>query len=180
MPTSTNILIGPATFSIGDYPAAGNPPVNTPSYVDVGHTKGPTEYAPNFSDYEVKSEQAYGVVKKVPLEAAFTVKVPILEATVTHLRYAFRNPSTQVTGTPPNVTFAITKPSEQYHSIRLAGPGLGTNKIRTVYFWKCIVTEVAPISVAKADTQSFQITFTVLYDDSVSTANGEFAKSIDS
>ena len=86
--SAANILIGACLAYIDDYVAAGSP-VGTPT--EVGFTKGPCTITPSFTDYEVKAEQALMTVAKSATDAKYTVKIPMLEATLANLAIAQYN-----------------------------------------------------------------------------------------
>ncbi len=161
--STANILVGAATVSIGDYVTAGGAGTLT----DVGHTNGPVTLAPTFSDFEVKSERAFGTLKRIPLDATYKLKIPLMEATLEHMRIVNRQAAAQLTGTPPNEILALSDPQEQYQQISIVGPGLGTTSLRTITLWRCIVAELGEIQFAKGEKVVFDVTFDVLYDDSV-------------
>lgn len=149
--------------------------------VDAGHTKGPTTLSVAYTDYEIATEQSFGTIRKVPISAAVKVKVLMDEATLANLRVAFRQASAQLTGTAPNATLLVGNINEQYHQVQIITKGTGstTQATRTITIWRCIVENVAEISFGKQPEQTFEITFTCLYDDSVATGD-KFLKIVDS
>lgn len=176
MPTNTaNLLIGPATISVGDWVTAGGAGTLT----DVGHTKGGTKLAPQFNDVDIDSDQSFGALRKFPASGSFSIKIPMEEITLENLRRAMRQPSANVTGAAPNQTLLLGAPAEQYLQVQMVGPGLGTNKVRTATLWRCIVSEVAELGINKEGAQLLDVTLMVLYDDSVATAD-KFGTIVDS
>src|SRR6476619_4485060 len=97
---STKIQVGAATVSIGAYVTAAGAGTLT----DVGHTKSPVTLVPNVQTFDVKSERAFGTIKKVPTDMELKLKVPYLETTAEALRVAMRQPSGNVTGSGNNLT----------------------------------------------------------------------------
>ena len=172
---STKILVGAGTAYIGDYVAAAG----AATLVDVGHTHKPVSYAPEFKNYDVESERAFGVIKSSPVDAMIKVTVPMMETTAQNLRIAMRQPSANISGSAPNNTILVGDPKEQYHQIKISGPGPGTNKARDIFFWKCQVESMKEVGIAKGDVQVYDVVFRVLYDDSVATAD-KFFKQVDS
>ncbi len=180
MATDTSkILVGAGVVSLGDYVAAGS----GGTLIDVGHCKEPVVMTAAYTDFDVVSERAFGILRKVPQDMAITIRVPQLEVTPERMRVALRQPSGNLSGVSPNETLLVGDPAstdaELYKQIEIVGPGLGSTLVRTVTAWKCVVMELAEIAFAKGDSMVFNVTFGVLYDDSVSTAD-KFFKSIDS
>jgi len=168
MATNTaNVKIGAAAVSIGAYVTAGG----AGSLTDVGHTKSGTTLAPSFNDYDSKSEQAFGTLKKVPQDGSIKLKVHMMEATLELLRVAMRQAAANLTGTPPNLTLRVGPFIEQYHQIQVAVPGVGTTQARTLTLWRGSVESVAEIPYAKGAEQAYEVTFDCLWDDSIGTAD---------
>ena len=161
------ILVGAGVVSIGDWVTAGG----SGSLVDVGHTKEPVTLGAAFEDFEVTSERAITTVKRVPIKADLTLVVPMLEMSGEHWRMAFRQPAANLTGTAPLETLLIGNQVEQYHQIEVVGPAVDTANERTFTFWKGFVISIAEVPIAKADTQVLSVTFGLLYDSSVATAD---------
>lgn len=175
MATNTaNTLIGAATVSIGAWVTAGG----AGSLTDVGHTAGPVTVQHSFEDHDTKSERAKGIIKKTAIDMAVTVKVPALEATLEHWRQLSRQAAANLTGTPPDMTLRVGDHSSAYFQMTLVGPGVGTTGVRTVTLWKCIPIDVGEIKFAKGEDVVFDVTWAVLYDDSVATAD-KFYKVVD-
>src|SRR3990172_2286241 len=176
---SANILMGPAIVSLA--PWISNPAAGSPGYVDLGHTMAPPAFTPNFTDVEIKSEQAFGVIKKVPVDATYTVKIQLLESTIDPALLAMlRQAASKRFGTTPNFGVYVGAPTEQYHVLKaegqIAGTGLGTNFKRRWRFWKLIVSTLGDVKMAKAEPVMFDVTFTALYDDSITANNEQFAR----
>lgn len=172
---SSKIMVGAGVVSIGAYVTAGGAGTLT----DVGHTKEPVVMAAGYTDFDVTSERAFGVLKKVPQDMAITIRVPMLEVIPENLRVAMRQPAANLTGTTPNETLLVGDPQEQYHQVEVVGPSPGTSGLRTITLWKMIVMELAEVPFAKGDTQVFNVTMMAMYDDSLATAD-KFFKSVDS
>lgn len=172
---STNILVGAVEVDVSNYVTAGG----AGSFSDFGHHKTPVEFSPNWTNYEVRSERAYGPIKIIPIDANFKLKVALLEGTCANQRIIMRQPSGNLTGTPPNLTLLVGAPVEQYHQIKMIAPGLGTGLVSTYIFWKCLAGEAAAITYGKSIEQVYEVTFTSLFDDSVATGD-KFYKRVDS
>jgi hypothetical protein len=172
-----NIAIGVATVSVGAYVTAGG----AGSLTDVGHTKGPTTLTVTGNDYAVATEQSFGTIRKVPISATVKVKVMMDEATLDNLRTAFRQASSQLTGSAPNKTLLVGNITEQYHQVQIVTKGTGgtTQATRTITIWRAITETVAEIAFGKGNEQTFEVTFDCLYDDSVATGD-KFLKVVDS
>lgn len=175
MTTSTaNIMVGAATVSESAYVTAGG----AGSFTDLGHTKTPVTLAISFEDYEVKSERAFGTLKKVPQTAKVALKIPMTEAVLENYRIVTRQPAANLTGTPPDMTLLVGDQLEQYHQMKLDIPGVGTTGARTMTLWKCIIESLAELPFAKGLEQLLEMTMDVLYDDSVAT-DDKFFKIVD-
>ncbi len=172
--SAANVFSGAAVVSIGDWVTAGG----AGSLTDVGHMKGPVSLTPSFSDYEIKSERAYGSIARVPLEGSLKLAMDLQEVTAEHLAMAFRQPAANKTGTTPDFTVLIGDFAEQYHQITVVVAGAGTTGVRTVTLWKGFVESLGAIPFAKGEEQHLPITFDCLYDDSVTT-NDKFGKIAD-
>lgn len=165
-----NILIGAANIYIDDYVAAGSP-VASPT--EVGHTRGPVTVTPAFTDYEIKSEQAASTIRRFPTDFTVTVKVPMIEATLDHWREALRQPSGNLTGdgSSTDKVLLVGLAQEQYHQVKILGPGLGSAGTREIWIWKGIVTEVPEYSITRESEQLLNVSILAAYDDSVATAD---------
>ena len=172
---TTQVHIGAAVVSIGDWVTAGG----AGSLTDVGHMKTPASLTSAFEDYEVKSERAFGTLKREPLAGKLTLALDLQETTAEHMRIAFRQPSANKTGTSPDFTLRIGDFAEQYHQITAVVTGPGTAGVRTFTFWRGFVEGVGAIPFAKGEEQHLPLTFDILYDDSV-TSLDKFAKCVDS
>ena len=173
-PLTANIMVGAATPSVSDYVAAAG----AGTFTDLGHTKTPVTIALSFEDYEVKSERAFGTLKKVPQTAKVALKVPVSETILENYRIATRQPAANLTGTPPDMTLLVGDQLEQYHQMKLAVPGVGTTAARTVFLWRCLVEALGEIPFAKGLEAMLEMTFDVLYDDSVA-MDDKFLKVVD-
>lgn len=167
---SANILIGNALVYIDDYVAAGSE-VGSPT--EVGHTKAATTFTPAFTDYEIKSEQAFSTIKRVPTDFSATVKIPVMEVTLETMLKALRQPSGNISGdgSASDKVLRVGVPQEVYYQVRISGPGLGDGGTRDIFIWKGIVTEVDELGVGKDQEQLLAMTIQAVYDDSVGTAD---------
>jgi len=68
---TTNIEAGAAVVSVGAWVTAGG----AGSLTDVGHMKGPVTLTPSREDYDIKSERAFGVLKKIPQDSIVKIKI---------------------------------------------------------------------------------------------------------
>jgi len=171
---TTQIHIGAATVSVGAWVTAGG----AGSLTDVGHMKGPATLTPSFEDYEIKSERAFGTLKREPQDAKLSLALDLQETTGEHMRIAFRQPAANLTGTSPDKTLRIGDMAEQYHQITLVATGPGTTNVRTLTLWRGFVESTGAIPYAKGEEQHYPVTFDILYDDSV-TSLDKFGKQVD-
>ena len=175
MATNTsNIFAGAAVVSIGNYVSQGG----AGSLTDVGHMKAPVSLSPSFEDYEIKSERAFGTLKRIPIDGSLKLSVDLSEVTAEHLRIAFRQASANKTGTSPDFTLLIGDFTEQYHQITVVATGPGTTGVRTATLWRAYVEALGEIPFAKGEEQHLALTFDCLYDDTVTT-NDKFGKIVD-
>lgn len=178
MATETkNLCNGPATLSLSPYVAAGG----GGSFADVGHTSGPTLLTMTMTNHKTKSERAYGAVSSRLADYDLTLQIPMLEVTTARWAQAIRQPAGNVSGTLPASVFLVGAPENShtnglvlgYLQIKLEseGPLVGTSPAgtRTILAWKCAPASVGSVSFGKEVDQMFDVTFDVLWDDSVST-----------
>jgi len=171
---ATNIIVGAGTFNIGAYVAAGG----AGTLADVGHTSAANELAAEFENTDFESERAQGIVKTVPSKTGYTLKIPIMQAESEMLRIALAQPAANQTGTGENLTLRVGARVEQYHQATIVTTGVGTTGVRTLTFWKLQAIAVDAIQYGKNALQQFIVTFRVMFDDSVTTAD-KFWKSVD-
>jgi hypothetical protein len=171
---ATKILAGAGVFSYGDYVTAGG----AGSLADAGHIKNPFELGTGFANFDVKTERSAGIVKTVPIDSDFTLKVAFHQAETELMRVALGQPSGNKSGSGANLTLLVGDRAEQYHQATLVVPGPGTTATRTLTFWKLQVLSTENISFGKGIEQMYIVTFRVLRDDSVST-NDKFFKQVD-
>ncbi|HEY3175678.1 MAG TPA: hypothetical protein VGK94_07950 [Candidatus Polarisedimenticolia bacterium] len=174
------IAIGRADVSLSAYVTAGG----AGTFTDVGHTKGPCTIEESGSDYEVKSEQELGSLMSVPIEKKVMLKFAMIEADVANLQKALRQPSGNLTGTPPNSILAVGDPQEEYRQIQLVTKGIkgtatGAAATRTVTIWRGAFVSIEPIGFSKESEQVYGVTVNCLYDESVATAD-KYYKIVDS
>lgn len=175
MATDTNnVFAGAAVLSVGDYVTAGG----AGSLTDVGHMKGPVSLTPAFEDYEIKSERAFGTLKRIPLSGSLKLAADLSEVTAEHLRIAFRQPAANKAGTSPDLRVLIGDFTEQYHQISCVVTGDGSTGVRTITLWKGFVESLGAIPFAKGEEQHLPITFDCMYDDSVGSAD-KFGRIVD-
>lgn len=178
--TSTNILVGaPASFSIADW-ITGRAISST--YTDCGYTSAGVTIDPKTELYEVHVDQTLGALAALPKGRSMELKVKLQEGTIpTNLRAAFGQPSTNVTGSVSGYTLGVDASAvEQYHQLKIIGPGLGTNKTRTVYAWRAAMKDMGSWMMKKDGTQELDLTFIILEDKSgTSTLGDTFLKIID-
>jgi hypothetical protein len=171
---ATQIQSGAAVVSVGDWVTAGS----AGSLTDVGHMKGPVSLTPSFEDYEIKSERAFGTLKRVPISGSLKLAMDLQEVTAEHMRIAMRQPDANLTGTSPDQTLNIGDFTEQYHQVTVVVTGPGTTNVRTLTLWKGYMEALGAIPFAKGEEQHLAITFDCLYDDSV-TSTAKFGKIVD-
>lgn len=175
--TDGNVLVGAATVFYGDYVTNAG----AATFTEFGHTSGPVEIAKEAEYYEPESEQSLGPVLSKIQKLSFTIKVPAMEATPALLAILAEQESTQVTGTAPNQTVAIATPDVNYYQLKIVGVGPGTLAVRTVTAWKCKVVAAEPIQFGRGQFQSYNLTFRVYRDSSITTTttNGSYFKQVD-
>ena len=101
MPTnSAKITIGKADVAISAYVVAGG----AGTFVDIGHSKGPVTIEPVIQEYKVRSEQAMGTIRSVPIEAGYRIKFTILETDLEKMRQFLSQPAANLvtSGTTPS------------------------------------------------------------------------------
>lgn len=170
---NTYVLVGAGTVEIGAYVTAGG---TQTTMVDIGHTKSPVTITGAVESFKVTTERAFAAIKEVMTGMECTIKVPAMEVRGDILRYAFNQPSTNLSGTSPDATLLIGTPSEQYFQVRITGPGKSDPMVCT--FWRCSVKIDGEWPMAKGDSAVVPLTLTALFDSSVSTADkiGKIAK----
>jgi len=167
---ATKIEVGSGVFSIGDWVTAGG----AGSLADVGHIKSPFEIGVAMENFDVETERAIGIVKTTPTKDDYTLKVHFHEADPEWLGFALGQPDANLTGTAPDETLLVGDRSERYHQATIVGTGIGTTAVRTWTFWRLQVISLEPVLIGKAVEQSYNVTFRILRDDSVSTADKHF------
>jgi hypothetical protein len=174
---TSNIAVANAVVSVGPWVTGGG----ASSLVDVGHTNGPSSLQVNYNDYGLKSEQSFGILRKIPIDATVKLKVPMAETFMENLRIVYRQPAANKTGSVPNQTLLIGSFVEQYHQIQVVTKGTGatTTATRTATFWRGAVDATDELAWTKTKEQSPGPTFDILFDDTVAT-NDKFGKIVDS
>lgn len=162
--SAANVRVGAGVLSFGDYVAAGG----AGSLTDVGHTRN-VSLNVAVEDFDHETDRSFGIVKSVPVRIQGTIGAILDEATPENYRIAFRQPSGNKSGTPPNETLLVGRPLEQYHQATIVTSGIGTTEQRTFTFWKVRVALNGEIPFQKAAVQNLPIQGAVLYDDSVAT-----------
>lgn len=180
MATDTKrISIGRADVSVSDYVTAAG----AGTFTDVGHTQGPTTLEIANQDYEIKSEQVLAAIASIPVDNKVTLKFTMLESALDNLRYALRQVSGNLTGSAPNKTLLIGDAQEVYQQMKLVSKGIkGATLVaatRTITIWRAAFVSAEAIGFAKDKEQLFTVTMSVMYDDSVATAD-KYLKIVDS
>ena len=164
MPLNQNeVLVGAGVVSIGSYTAAGAP---ASDLADVGHLSAPFGFAPTFNDTQITSERARGPIKVVPGDDVYTLTIPLQQANVENLRIALRQAPAAKQGTTPDFTLYGAQSVEQYHQVKIVGPGTGTNGNRTLEFWRCQVSGFSGYQFAKNAPQLVTLSLIAVFDDS--------------
>lgn len=173
----TNVAVAFATTNVGAYVPAGG----AGSLTEVGHTSDATELSIAYNDYALKSEQSFGAMRKIPIDAEVGLKLPMMESTAENERITFRQAAAQKSGSAPNQTLLVGVISEQYHQLQMVTKGTGatTTATRTVTMWKGAPKQVDNISYTKKQFQNLGPTFDLLFDDTVATGD-KFLKIVDS
>lgn len=184
MPTnSAKITIGRADVALSAYVAAGA----AGTFTDIGHSKGPVTIEPVVEEYKVMSEQAMGTIRSVPIKAGYRIKFTIMEADLSRMRQILSQPSANLvtSGTTPNIveTLSVGDPQEIYFQIKVTTKGAkralaDPEPTRTYTLWRCRPEAIDPIGHSKESEAVFGVTFDVLQDDSVATAD-KYWKAVD-
>lgn len=155
--TAANILVGaPSLFKIGAYVTSKG----AATLSDVGFTMGGVTIDPKTELHLVKVDQKLGTLAALPKDREYDLKVKLSEASMENLRIALAQPSANLTGTAPNQTLLLDGSAvEQYYQLQFVGPGLGTNKSRTVTCWKAAVKEMGGWPFKKDSAQDLDLTF---------------------
>ena len=166
------IEIGAATISVSAYVTAGG----SGSFTDVGYTEGPATIEPGGSDYRIEPEQVLGAIRSVPTKVEHKLKFAMKEAAAANLQWAIRQLAANLTGTAPNYTLLVGDPVETYQQLKLVTKGgrataTGTDGTQTWTFWRCASMAVEAIGVTKEKEKIIGVTFDILYDESVATAD---------
>ncbi|HET6373009.1 MAG TPA: hypothetical protein VFG76_06865 [Candidatus Polarisedimenticolia bacterium] len=152
------------------------------TFTNIGYTKGPLTIEEGGSDYEVKAEQVLGALASVPVDKKITLKFTFLQAELDDLQKVLRQPAANLTGTPPNKSLLIGDPVETYHQIKVTGKAIGGSAgikgVRTITMWRVAFVTVEPIGMAKDSETVWGVTMTLVYDETVATAD-KYYKIID-
>ena len=173
------IVVGRADVGISAYVAAGG----AGTFTDAGYTRGPATIEDSTSDLEISAEQVLGKLSSVPIDKKVVVKFWMLEADLANLQKALRQPAGNLTGTPPNSSLAVGDPVEVYHQVQFVTKGIrgtsgGASATRTITFWRAAFGPMEPIGFPKDGEQIYGVTMSVMYDDSVATAD-KYYKEVD-
>ena len=171
---NNNVLVGAGVLSLGVYQPAGG----AATLVDAGHSRN-LALAVAHENFDVKTDRAYGLIKKIPIETSYRITGILDESTPENWRLLLRLATGNLTGTPPNQTLDLGDPKEVYYQTKLDIPGIGTNKTRAIVFYKGFSDLSGDIPFQKAAVQNLPFTIDCLYDDSVTGAN-KFGKLTDS
>lgn len=166
------IEIGAAAISVSAYVTAGG----AGSFTDVGYTEGPATIEPEFGDYRVEPEQVLGAIRAVPTKSGYKLKFAMKESAGANLVTATRIPVANLTGVAPNTTFLVGDPVEIYNQIKLVTKGgrataAGVDATQTWTFWRCAAMSMDAIGITKEKEKIVGVTFDILYDESVATAD---------
>lgn len=173
---ATKILVGAGTFSIGPYTSSGS----SGALQDIGHTMTPFELAGGFANFDVETERATEIVGTYPQKSDYTLKVSFAQNEPEAMRIAYRQTAGNLSGTAgTGETLRVGSAVAQYHQATLVVPGTGTGLTATYTFWKLQVATVDATAFGKAAVQQLVVTFRVIRDDTVATADKLF-KRVDS
>lgn len=174
-----NVAIGGAVVSIAAWAANAA----ATGHVDVGILKEPPEETPSIENYVPEFESLEGGVVSFPQKTGFEVKLVLAEATPDLKQIALQQPTANLSGTAPNKTLLRGLREEQYKSIKVVTKGgtgaTGVRATQTITYHRCAVSKVEPLTYAKGKEQLIGVTFMVLQDTSVSTAD-VFSKEVHS
>lgn len=169
-PDIQNIIIGaPTQLAVSAYVASRG----AGTFTDVGYTLGGAVISIKRDRYKVFPDQFLGGVQSEPIKAEVKIKIKLLEGMLKNLSYALgMDPATYVTGSDPNLVFKHNFSERAvYHQIKLVGRGLGTTKVRTALFWRCVFEDVEDIPWKKDGEQVIGVSLDVL-EESATPASG--------
>lgn len=161
-----NTLIGVGVVSVSAYVAAAG----SGSFTELGHQERAI-LTPTKTNFDMMSDRSRGPIRVLPVDSEHKLKVVGLEITAANLQQFLEQPAANKTGTTPDFTVRVGHPNEIYWQLKIVGPGLGTALVRTITLWRCVLETVGDIVMAKGDTQKLDLTFRVLNDDTVTTAD---------
>ena len=170
---ATKILVGAGTLSIGPYTSSGG----AGTLADIGHTSTPFKLNGGFANFDVETERATEIVATFPQKSDYTLEVDFSQNEPEAMRIAYRQTAGNLSGTAgTGETLRIGSAVAQYHQATLVVPGTGTNLTATYTFWKMQVATVAATEFGKAAVQKLTVTFRLIRDDTVSTADKLFKR----
>lgn len=155
-----NILIGAATVLYTAW-TASQTDVADGSMTDAGYTSGPTEWGGSVEQYDVKVEQSFFPVLTKLTDMKMTVKVPLVEVTLSMLAKLFNQSYT-------SGDLTVAQPTENlFYQVVLKGPSptTGSNLIRRVRLFKCMFLPPSTINIAKAQETRAELQIIPLYDN---------------
>jgi len=173
---ATKVHVGRAIIYTGAWVTAAG----AATLVEVGHTSAPFEFAPNFENFELESEQSQGPIISRPVRQTFDIKIPIMETVARLMAEAMGQPAGNVTGTGNNLSVAVNDRIAQFHQVVAECEGPGTNALRTFKFWRCQYISMEAMQIGKSVAQQFIATLRVLRDDSVASGTGKYFQRVDS
>lgn len=161
----TQILAGGAEIFIG----AKTADAAAGTLVSFGHTLAPTEFAFEFENFDVETEQSIGLATSFIVMAKYSIKLDIAQNSPSAMRIAARLPAAALTGTSPNENLAFVDPVAEFFQVAMVGKGYGSTKIDTYTYWNCQVKTVGAVPFGKKAVQHLGIVLDIFRDDTVVT-----------
>lgn len=159
MASANNILIGAATIYYAAW-TSSQADLTDASMTDIGYTSGPVEWGGSIETYDVNVEQSFFPVKTKLLSQKLTIKVPLVELTLTTLAKLFNQ--TYTSG-----ALTIAQPDETlWYQIVIKGPTPdGTaNTVRRYRFYKCKLLPPSAVQIGKGQESRADLSIVPVYD----------------
>jgi len=162
---ATQILAGGAEIFIGAKTTDGA----AGSLLSFGHTLNPTEFAFEFEDFPIETEQSIGLATSFIVGAKYSLKIDVAQNNPAAMRIAARLAAANLTGSAPNETLAFNDPANEFFQVAVVGRSYGTTKVDTYTFWNSQVRTTEPIPFGKRAVQHLSMLLDLFRDDTVVT-----------
>ena len=162
--TTTNIIVGSGTLSVGEYVTAGG----AGSLTDVGATDGGVSITPNLSVLDIFVDQQITAIAGAKTKSEYILKTNLMESTLGLLAMAWGQPASNVAGGIFYVGDDMTLPYKQLSFVgRAAGAPAGLT--RTLTCWRAVAYKTGEHSYKKDKETFIPIEFKLYLDLSVTT-----------